>query len=314
VSGDARLRGVVAATALPFLETGGPDLHTYVRFVDALIGDGVGGLAVNSDSGEGMSLWPEERRAVLRAAVEAAGGRVPIVAGVVAAFTDQACRIAAEAAEEGATHLMVFPNVHLRGRPLDPEVPLRYLRTIHEASGLPIVAFQLQDALGGVEYEPDTLAAIVREPFVAAIKESTFDAHRFRVTMGLVREVAPDVSYLSGNDNFIYESFVLGADGALIGAGSIATRLQTSMFEAVQAREWDEAAALAARLEPLMRAVFKAPIRDYRARTKEGLVALGLFPNAIVREPLLPVEDAERREIADALRHAGLQPAASGAR
>ncbi|MEQ8716819.1 MAG: dihydrodipicolinate synthase family protein [Acidimicrobiales bacterium] len=300
------LQGIVAATVLPFRDDGAPDLDSYSRFVDHLVIEGVGGLAINADSGEGMSLWPAERVDVGKAAVEAAAGRVPIVAGVMASFTDLACRNAEEAAGYGADALLVFPNAHLRGRPLDPEVPLRYLRRIHEASGLPIVAFQLQDDLGGVVYEPETLEAIVTSPFITAIKESTFDAYKFRRTMSLVRSVAPDVSFLSGNDNFIHESFVLGADGALIGAGSIATGLQVQMFDAVRRRDYEAAAGIAEKIEPLMVAVFGAPIRDYRARTKEGLVALGLFENASVREPLLDCPAEEADAVRQALVVAGL--------
>lgn len=300
------LRGIIAATVLPFTDEGKPDLPTYQHFIDLLISAGVGGLAINADSGEAMSLWPQERRAVMQAAAEAAAGRVPLVSGVIASFTDQACQIAAEAAADGADGLMVFPNVHLRGHPLNPALPLRYLRRIHEASGLPLVAFQLQDALGGVEYEAETLAAIVEQPFVAAIKESTFDAQKFRATMDLVRRVRPDLSFLSGNDNFIYESFILGADGALIGAGSIATSLQVQMFQAVKAAQFAAAATLDQRLQSLMRVLFKAPIRDYRVRIKEGLVAQRIFPTALVREPLLQIDEAERKAIVAALTEAGL--------
>ncbi len=301
-----KLGGIVAATVLPFDESGRPDIETYQHFIDHLINAGIGGLAINADSGEGMSLFPEERQRVMRAAAEVTGKRVPLIAGIIATFTDQACQLAEEAVHNGADALMVFPNVHLRGQPLDSKLPLRYLRRIHEAAGTPLVAFQLQDALGGVEYQPEVLAEIVQEPFIAAIKESTFDALKFRATMELVRQVRPDIAFLTGNDNFIYESFILGADGALIGAGSIATRLQVEMFQAVKERRYEEAAHLARRLEPVMSVLFKAPIRDYRARIKEGLVAQRIFQNAIVREPLLALSEEETQLIRNTLLQANL--------
>jgi 4-hydroxy-tetrahydrodipicolinate synthase len=301
-----RLTGIIAATVLPFTAADEPDLPTYRQFISDLVGAGVGGLAVNADSGEGMSLWPAERRAVMRCAAEAAAGQVPVVSGVIASFTAQACRLAAEAAQDGAQALLVFPSVHLRGQPLDPEIPLRYLRRIHEASGLPIVAFQLQDALGGVEYAAETLAAMVEQPFICAIKESTFDAHKFRQTQHVVRQAAPGVSFLSGNDNFIYESFLLGCDGSLMGAGSVATELQVQLFQAVQASQGETAARLNERLEPLMEVIFGPPIRDYRARAKEALRLLGRFPASGVREPLLPVDEQQSQAIASGLKLAGL--------
>lgn len=305
------LSGIVAATVLPFADDGSPDLTTCATFADSLVEAGVGGLAVNADSGEGMSLRPQERRSILREIAGAVGGRVPIVSGLFATSTDEARELAIEAARGGASALLVFPNVHMRGRPLDPQIPLRYLRAIHAASGLPVVAFQLQDALGGVEWEQQTLEQLVTEPYVIAIKESTFDALKFRTTMRVVRAAAPQVSFLTGNDNFVYESFVLGADGALIGAGSIATALQVEMFQAVQARDYDKAAAIDQRLAPLMQTIFDPPIRDYRGRIKAGLCELGQFPNARVREPLLPVTEREAGAVRDGLVHAGLMPAAA---
>lgn len=299
-------KGIYAALVLPFTDDDRPDLAAFERYVDAVVDAGVAGVVINADSGEGMSLWPQERRDILRAATGVVGSRATVVSGLIASFTGQATRLAEEAADDGADALLVFPNVHLRGRPLPPEVPLRYLEAIHGAAGLPIVAFQLQDALGGVEYEPQTLRAIVELPYVPAIKESTFDALKFRTTLDLVRQWAPDVLVLSGNDNFIYESFLLGADGSLMGAGSVATAEQVRMFDAVRRGDLAAASELDARILPLMRAIFGPPVRDYRARTKEALVAQGVFPNAGVREPLLPVGDAERTAIVDALAHAGL--------
>jgi 4-hydroxy-tetrahydrodipicolinate synthase len=310
-----RLSGLIAATVLPFTETGTVDIACYQRFVDDLVGAGVGGLAVNADSGEAMSLWPEERRRVMRAAAEVVAGRVPIVSGVIASFTDHAKQLAEEAAADGADVVMVFPNVHLRGKPLDPQLPVDYLTAIHEASGLPQVAFQLQDALGGVEYDPAGLTSIMRLSFVIAIKESTFDALKFRTTLDLVRSVRPDAAFLSGNDNFLYESLVLGADGLLVGAGSIVTEEQVAMCRAVAERRYDDGALINAKLEPLMRTVFAPPIRDYRARLKEVLVAQGRFANAGVRAPLRSLSDWERRRIRTALDQPGLlDPIAAGER
>lgn len=300
------LQGIIAATVLPFDSNDHPDLETYQGFLAHLLDAGVSGLAINADSGEGMSLWPEERRAIMRAAREVAKGKVPLVAGLIASFTAQAQQLAEEAAEDGADYIMVFPNVHMRGRPLDPELPCRYYEAIHKASGLPLVGFILQDALGGVEFDHEVLTGLLSLPFVQAVKESTFDAHKFRSTLDVIRQSRRDCAVLSGNDNFIYESFVLGADGALIGAGSIATRLQVEIFEAVRSGNYCEAATLYRKLEPLLRVLFAPPIRNYRAYIKEGLVMLGIFKDARVREPLLAAGTTEREAIRAALVEAGL--------
>src|SRR5919202_1270087 len=121
---------------------------------------------------------------------------------------------------------------------LGGKIPEAYYGAIAVEVGLPLVAFQLLSALGGVEYTPEALRRILLIDSVIAIKEATFDALKFRSTMKLVRALPREISFLSGNDNFIYESLVLGADGCLIGFGTLACREQVQMYEAVQARDF----------------------------------------------------------------------------
>ena len=121
-----------------------------------------------------------------------------------------------------------------------------------------------------------------------------------------MRKAPRKITLLTGNDTFILEAFLLGAEGALIGFGTLATDLQIEMFELVQKHRYDEAKTIAERLQPLIDAIFAPPTRNYRARTKEALVMLGVINHAYVRPPLLPISEAERRQIRSALKSAGL--------
>jgi 4-hydroxy-tetrahydrodipicolinate synthase len=176
-----------------------------------------------------------------------------------------------------------------QGEPLDPEIPARYHREVHEACGLPLIAFQLQPALGGVNFSRAVLERLMTEDGVVAIKEASFDAKRFVETVQLVREVAPEATILNGNDNFLLEAYLLGAEGALLGFGTLAAREQVEMLHAVRARDLDRATALGRMLQPLCDAIFAPPVRDYRARLKHALSNLGVIDEAHVRPPLLPL-------------------------
>jgi 4-hydroxy-tetrahydrodipicolinate synthase len=123
----------------------------------------------------------------------------------------------------------------------------------------------------------------------------------------LLADLRP-IAFLTGNDNFIFESFVLGAVGALIGMAAVATRQQVDMVAAWGAGDRARAEALYEDLGPLIRAVFRAPVRDYRARVKEALAMQGIIPAATVRAPLLPVSDADRAAIRAGLARLGLLP------
>jgi 4-hydroxy-tetrahydrodipicolinate synthase len=266
----------------------------------------VKGLAVNVDTGEGPHLSAEERLRVLEVVAEEVGDRALIVAGLVGAFTEQAARAAADAAAIGAGALLVFPISAYQGEPLDPELPARYHVAIHEGSGLPLIAFQLQPALGGVNFSADVLERLMAVDGVVAIKEASFDAKRFVDTVRAVRAVAPEAVVLNGNDNFLFEAYLLGAEGALLGFGTLAAHEQVEMLEAVRGRDLSRAEGIASRLQPLCDAIFAAPVRDYRARTKHALTTLGVIDHAYVRPPLLPLAPEEAAAVERVLKEASL--------
>jgi 4-hydroxy-tetrahydrodipicolinate synthase len=103
-------------------------------------------------------------------------------------------------------------------------------------------------------------------------------------------------------------SFLLGADGAISGMGSVTADLQVALFEACQKGDLDEARRVNDRLEPLLRVFYAPPFVDMHNRMKEALVLLGRLPAAHVRPPLCPVGGAEREAIRRALRAAALGP------
>lgn len=301
-----RLHGILAAAVLPMDRRFRIDLPAYRRYLRWLAAQGVHGIAVNVDTGEGPHLLESERIEVLKAARAAVGPRLTIVAGLSPSFTEQAVRSARAYKAAGADALLVFPPSAFRGAPQTGEGPVAYYRAVGEGARIPLILFQLQDALGGVEYPDAALLALARLPQVAAIKEATFRRDRFVRTVRLLKRSAPKVAILTGNDNFIYDSFRLGAEGALIGFGTLAAAEQVAMYEAHRLGLHRAAAALGRRIQRLADVIFAPPVRDYRVRLKEALRMTGVIPSAAIRPPLLPVSDAERRRIRAALRTAGL--------
>jgi 4-hydroxy-tetrahydrodipicolinate synthase len=299
------LRGLIPATVLPMTEDARIDEPALRRYVQHVAAAGPKAVAINADTGESPHLWPEERRRVLEIVIDEIGDRVPVIAGLGAQFTEQAVKLAREYKEVGAAGFLMFPISAYQGLPLDPEVPYRYHAAVGDATGLPLVLFNLQPALGGVLYTPEALARLCEIAEVAAIKEASFDAKLFVEAREAVKAARPDCVFLTGNDNFIYESFVLGAEGALIGFGAVATRQQVELIELALDGSYAEAKAIMDRLSPLAHTIFAAPVRNYRARTKEALVMQGILERATVREPLLPVSEAEKARVREAMVLAG---------
>jgi 4-hydroxy-tetrahydrodipicolinate synthase len=299
------LAGLIPATVLPMTDDARIDeagLRKYIRQVAAAKPKA---LAINVDTGEGPHLWPKERLKVLEIVLNEVGDRMPVIAGLGAQFTEQAVAMAREIKDVGAAGLLVFPIGAYQGAPLDPEVPVRYHAAIGDATGLPLILFQLQPALGGVNFEAATLDRMCMVAQVVAIKEASFDPQRFVEARATVKAARPDCVYLTGNDNFIYESFLLGAEGALIGFGAVAVRQQVELIEHALAGRHKEAREIMDRLTPLVNAIFAPPVRNYRARTKAALVMQGLLERETVRPPLMPISEAERERIRKAMIHAG---------
>lgn len=299
------LAGLIPAVVTPMHADGRVDdesVRTYARWLFGF--DGLKAVAVNMDTGEGPSLFSHEQRRVMEIWLGEAAGRVPVLVGV-GGHTDLACDIARDAMHAGASGIVVFPHPVFVGEPQDSEMIYAHNAAIAESTGLPTIVFQLQPTLGGSLFSQETLLRLASIPNVVAIKEASFDAVRFVQTVRTLQDAPKQIHVLTGNDNFILESFMLGADGALIGFGTLAVGEQIEMIRRHQAddnagarRIYDEV------VQPYVSTIFAAPVRNYRARTKEALCELGVLHSSAVRRPLLELADEERQRVRQAVRNA----------
>lgn len=305
---DIDLRGIIPAIVTPMNSEGELDLPALRRYAQWLAEQGPVALAVNVDTGEGPHLTVEEKRQTIETVADAVAGKCRVIGGVAGPSTAQGVANARAAQDAGSDALLIFPIPAFLGQPLNPEVPYRYHAAIAEAVDLPLILFQLQPALGGVLFTTEILHRLISIPSVTAIKEASFDAMRFLQVKAALETASRKITFLTGNDNFICESFILGAEGALLGFSTLGTREQVRMLKAVQRNDFQEARELGCRLQPLADAIFAPPVTDYRARTKQALKMLGVLSNAAVRPPLLPISEDECKVIQRALQVAGLLP------
>jgi 4-hydroxy-tetrahydrodipicolinate synthase len=302
----ARYAGVNASLALPMTASFEPDLSAMRRYARWIADQGAIAVTINADTGEGAHLSPEERVAVVAAVKEELGDGVAVVSGLIAAYDEQAVDLAARLRSAGADALLVFSIPAFSGLPLPPEIVYGYYARVGEV-GLPLIGFSLTPSLGGVVLEPEAIAKLADLAPLEAIKEASFDAVSYVRSRDAIRAAAPDIAFLSGCDNFMYESFELGADGALLGYAGLAPALTREVFEAVRDGRHDEARRLGReRMQPLAEVMFGRPMRNSRARIKEGLRMLGLIDEVAVRPPLIGIDDRERDELRAAMVVAGL--------
>ncbi|HUF90959.1 MAG TPA: dihydrodipicolinate synthase family protein, partial [Candidatus Limnocylindria bacterium] len=171
--------------------------------------------------------------------------------------------------------------------------------------GIPIVAFEYPPA-SGIGFSPETLAQVARIPQVAAVKDWSNDIVAYERNLRALRSTGRPVAMLSSFTMSLMASFLVGADGAISGMGSVAADLQAELFGAVQKGDLDGARRVNDRLQPLVDVFYAPPFVDMHNRMKEALVILGRIPAAHVRPPLTPVPAAEREAIKRALALSGL--------
>jgi 4-hydroxy-tetrahydrodipicolinate synthase len=301
------LNGIIPAVIVPMGADYAIDFPAYRRYLEWVISQGPVGLAVNVDTGEGPYLTAEERAEVIRATREVAAGRCFIVAGVGGPGTAQVEANARDARDAGADALLVFPTPAFLNDPLDPAIMVGYHDAIADTSGLPLIVFQLGPIFGGVIYPPQALAEVLHNPAVIGLKDASFDAQTFAQTRDVVRAADHPITLLTGNDNFLLESFVLGATGGLLGYGAVGVGLLVDMLGAVARDDFAAAVEMQPRVQGYCDYIYGRPIGDYRARCKLALTQMGLLePDEIyVRPPyrsLIGAEEliAARQAVAEA--------------
>ena len=299
--------GVMPANILPFTADLAIDERAYRRHLSWLAGTrGVTGIVANGHASEVSSLSREERKRSLAIALDEVAGRCPVIAGVYSDGTAEAVELARDAKEAGAAGVLVFPpTLFMWGAQVKPDMVLRHFSEIAAGADLPIVVFEYPPA-SGIGYSPQTLAHLAAIPQVAAVKDWSNDMVALEANLRALRSTGRPVALLSSFTMSLMGSFLLGADGAISGMGSVAADLQAELFEACQKGDLDGARRVNDRLDPLVRVFYAPPFVDMHNRMKEALVLLGRIPAAHVRPPLTPVSPAEREAIKRALVAAAL--------
>ncbi len=150
-------------------------------------------------------------------------------------------------------------------------------------------------------------------PEVVAIKEASFDAQYFSYTKQTLDMCGREITLLTGNDRFIFESFLLGAEGALLGFCAVGCGMVAEMLSTYQHGGIAEAAAMRPRVQGFADFIYQDPVLDYRARCKAALAQLGVIDRRLiyVRPPMLQVTDEMYAQIGKALQQAGMVPMAA---
>ncbi len=247
----------------------------------------IAGVAVWAHTGRGPHLSAAQRRTVLASWRAALPGKV-IVAGA------SAVEMAREAQQGGADALLAFPR---SGDTVGYHAAL--------ARELPVIAFYLYEAAGGVPYDDATLHGILALPGVIGIKVATLDSvMTFQRIAALMRD-HPDKLLITGEDRFLGYSLQMGARAALIGIGAALTDLQAALLGAWAKGDHASFLRLSAQFDAFAQTTFVFPMEGYIRRMLWALAADGVIPDDACDDPWGPALDpAERDTVRRAVRDA----------
>ena len=299
------LQGTIPACILPFDEDYAIDVAEYRRHLrDLASTSGVTGIVCNGHAGEVTALSRAEWRLSAATAVAEADGGVYVISGVYAETHREAVDLARAAASERVDAVLVFPP-NLLMFDASREVGYHRFAEIAAATDVPLLVFAYP-AWTGMSYDEDTLARICAIPSVVAIKDWTLDIRTYERNLRIARAQAHHVAMLTSFSTHLLPTLALGADGILSGHGSVIANLQAQLFELYKNAELDAARAMYDRIRILADVVYRSPLADMYTRMKEQLVMLNRLRVPVVRPPLPPLADAERRALREALVAAGL--------
>jgi len=276
----------------------------YARWVAST--PGVRGLVVNGNAGEVSLLSREERSEVINIVRGAAPSHVRVVSGIMADSTRQAIEHLQDAKEAGADAALVFPiRDWMTSR--EPGSEELFYTAISEATDLPLIVFQYPHNRGNAAFDAETLVKLASIPNVVAIKEAVWEVARYQHEYYALREQVPNVAVLSGNDEHLFATLAIGADGVLVGYGGLIPDKISDLYHSSQQGDLVRARDIDASLWPLTHSIYRTfPFALRHTRIKAALHMMGLIDSPTVRSPLVELSEQERLHLGRILDQAGL--------
>ena len=287
---EAMFEGVHTALVTPFRD-GAVDEAALRELVERQIAAGVDGLVPCGSTGESATLSTAEHCRVVEVVVEAAAGRVPVLAGAGSNSTREAIELTLHAKRAGAAGALLISPYY--NKPTQEGIVAHYGAIAREAD-LPLLVYNIPGRTAS-NILPATLARLAKLEQVVGVKEACGD-------LGQIAEVIAacpdDFAVLSGDDVLTLPLMAIGGRGVICTTSNVAPAEMVELVAAARRGDWTRARALHYQLLPLFGALFceTNPIPVKAAVAMQGLCG------EEIRLPLTPLSQAGRQRVGSVLK------------
>jgi len=291
----ATFQGSIVAMVTPF-RNGKIDEPKVKELVELHVKSGTDAIVPCGTTGESPTLSHDEHRHMVELTVEAAAGRIPVIAGTGSNSTSEAIDLTKHAERAGAQGALVVNPYY--NKPTQ-EGLYRHFRAVGEASTLPILVYNIQGRTA-VNIETDTMARLARDcQNIVGVKEASGSLDQMSQ---VILACGPDFSVLSGDDNITLPLLVIGGRGVISVIANIVPRETSEMVHAALDGDWKRARELHYKLFPLARAAF---LETNPIPIKEAMAMAGMLEPEF-RLPMCRMGDANRQKLRAILESYGL--------
>lgn len=265
------IQGSIVALVTPMHDDGEIDRAGLQKLVEFHIQQGTDSIVAVGTTGESATLNEEEHCEVIRTVVQAAGGRIPVIAGTGANSTTEAIDLTRYAKEAGADAcLLVTPYYN---KPTQQGLYLHF-KAVAEAVDIPQILYNVPSRTA-CDMLPETVVRLSAIPNIVGVKEATGDLSRVQQ---IRQHCGADFALYSGDDATSCEFCLLGGNGVITVTGNVAPRLMHEMVAAAIAGDRQNALTLDAKLNGLHQHLFVQanPIPVKWAVAEMGLITKGI--------------------------------------
>jgi 4-hydroxy-tetrahydrodipicolinate synthase len=289
--------GIYTPLVTPIDERESPDLASLRQLVEFQIESGVHGLWAMGTTSEFASFDLDERKAVVQTTVEAAGGRVPVIANISDASTRLAIRHGHNAREVGANAIAATPPYYF---PHSQDEVVAHFRAIRDAVDLPLFIYNIPQTVR-VRVELPTSQALALEGVAVGIKDSQNDFEALRALSVFVRRNTLDFAVFAGTRFLIDAAVMVGACGAIPSIANAFPDLCVAVYDAAMRGDFATSTRLQERIIAIESATGAVALGSRNAAVlglqKAMLVHRGVIAGSSVTLPLRTLEPGEHERL-----------------